>query len=165
MKDPAELYHALLKSMRGGDAKAHELFHPDFTAYEDPGMPYGGVVRGGRNFLSLRQKVYDFWEPGFLNLQYVCGDGQGGHASAHFKLVGRPKGAGEQVEGYVIVTWTFRDGLAYEARVFYFDTPALSRALEAGNVSMIAQERGCGMVLSQAELLAETRCQIFEGLR
>lgn len=130
MSDPVLLYKRLLAAMRGGDdSAALPLFAPDFVAYEDPGMPYGGRYHGGEGFLRLRRKVYDIWGPGALNLLFVCGDPAGGHASAHFRLAGRAPGAAGPVEGHVSVVWTFRDDLAVEARVFYFDTPRLSAAL------------------------------------
>jgi ketosteroid isomerase-like protein len=130
MSDAVLLYMQLITAMRGSDdSAALKLFAPDFVAYEDPGMPYGGRYEGGEGFLRLRRKVYDIWGSGALNLLFVCGDPDGAHASAHFKLVGRPQGAAEPIEGDVTVVWTFRDDLAVEARVFYFDTPRLSAAL------------------------------------
>ncbi|RYD88854.1 MAG: nuclear transport factor 2 family protein [Sphingomonadales bacterium] len=130
MSDPVALYMQLLHAMRSPDNSiAVQHFAPDFVAYEDPGMPYGGVVRGGANFLRLRGKVYDAWGSGCLKLQYVTGDPEGGHAAAHFNLVGKPNGATETVEGNVVVVWAFRDDLATEARVYYFDTPRLAKAL------------------------------------
>lgn len=130
MSDPVLLYRRLLAAMRSGDdAAALAFFAPDFVAYEDPGMVYGGRYEGGEGFLQLRRKVYDVWGPGAMNLLFVCGDPEGSHASAHFQLVGRPRGATAPVEGHVTVVWTFREDLATEARVFYFDTPRLSEAL------------------------------------
>jgi len=132
MSDPVALYSQLLAAMRSSnDMSALKYFAPDFVAYEDPGMPYGGRFEGGEGFIALRRKVYDTWGPGAMKLLFVCGDPDGGHLSAHFKLVGRPGRAREQVEGHVTVVWTFRDDLATEARVFYFDTPRLTAALEA----------------------------------
>lgn len=133
MSDPVLLYKQLLAAMRGSDdTAALKFFAPDFVAYEDPGMPYAGRYEGGEGFLELRRKVYDIWGPGAMNLLFVCGDPAGAHASAHFKLVGRPRGVAEPVEGDVTVVWTFRDDLAVEARVFYFDTPRLGEALANG---------------------------------
>lgn len=130
LSDPVALYRRLLAAMRSGDDRsALPYFAPDFVAHEDPGMTYGGHYEGGEGFLELRRKVYDIWGPGAMQLLYVCGDSEGGHASAHFRLVGRPKGAAEPVEGHVTIAWTFRDGLAAEARVFYYDTPRLNAAL------------------------------------
>lgn len=130
MSDPVLLYKRLLAAMRSGDdATALPFFAQDFVAHEDPGMAYGGRYEGGEGFLRLRRKVYEVWGPGAMNLLFVCGDPEGGHASAHFRLVGQPKGAPEPIEGHVTVVWTFRDDLAAEARVFYFDTPHLNEAL------------------------------------
>jgi len=132
MSDPVALYQRLLAAMRGSDdTAALPYFAEDFVAYEDPGMPFGGRFEGGEGFLMLRRKVYETWGPGALNLLFVCGDPEGGHASAHFRLAGRPHGAIEPIEGHVTVVWSFRDELAVEARVYYFDTPRLAEELAA----------------------------------
>jgi hypothetical protein len=81
MSDPVTLYKRLLAAMRSGDDRsALPLFAPGFIAHEDPGMSYGGFYRGGEGFLELRRKVYDHWGPGAMQLLYVCGDPEGGHA-------------------------------------------------------------------------------------
>ncbi len=130
MSDPVALYMQLLQAMRSPDnSVALQYFAPGFIAHEDPGMPYGGKAHGGAEFLRLRGKVYDAWGPGCLKLEYVTGDPEGNHAAAHFLLVGKPNGAAETVEGNVVVVWAFSNGLADEARVYYFDTPRLARAL------------------------------------
>lgn len=131
MSDPVMLYKRLLAAMRSSDdTSALPLFAPDFVAWEDPGMAYGGRYEGGEGFLHLRRQVYEIWGPGAMQLLYVCGDPEGGHASAHFRLAGQPKGAAGPVEGHVAIAWTFRDGLATEARIFYYDTPRLNAAME-----------------------------------
>lgn len=130
MSDPVALYTEILAAMRGADdTAALKYFDPDFVVYQDPGMPYGGDRRGGDAFIQLRRQVYGIWGPGCMKLQYVTGDPEGNHAAAHFKLVGQPAGAPEPIEGHVIVAWTFRNDLAVEARVFYYDTPRLSKFL------------------------------------
>jgi ketosteroid isomerase-like protein len=130
MSDPVFLYTRLLAAMRSSDDRsALAFFAPDFVAYEDVGMPYGGEYKGGEGFLELRRKVYSTWGPGAMKLQFVCGDPESGHASAHFRLVGRPQGMADPVEGHVTVVWAFHDDLAVEARVYYYDTPRLSEAL------------------------------------
>jgi ketosteroid isomerase-like protein len=130
MSDPALLYRRLLAAMRSSDdTSALEFFAPDFVAYEDEGMPYGGRHEGGEGFLELRRKVYALWGPGAMNLLFVCSDPETGHASAHFRLAGRPQGSVKTVEGHVVVVWAFRDDLAVEARVYYYDTPGLREAM------------------------------------
>jgi hypothetical protein len=130
MTDPVELYMRIVKAMRAeDDSVTLKYFAPDFVVHEDPGMPYGGVLNGASSFLKLRLKVYDTWGPDCLKLLFVCGEPNGTHAAAYFKIVGQPAGAFASIESYVTVMWTFRDDLAVEARVFYYDTPRLSKAI------------------------------------
>lgn len=131
MRDPVELYSNLLTAMRAeNDDVTVKLFAPDFAIHEDPGMPYGGEMTGGANFLKLRKKVYDAWGPGCLELLFKTGDGQS-HATGYFRITDRRPGVTDPVESYVSLVWTFEDDLATEVRVIYYDTPRLSKALAA----------------------------------
>ena len=130
MSDPLALYSNFLTTLRAGDdAATLKLFDPGFVIHEDPGMPYGGEIGGGENFLKLYRKVYDVWGENCLELLAKAGDPEGGRAFGFFRLTGCPAGATAPVESYVTLVWTFRNDLAVEARVFYYDTPRLSRAL------------------------------------
>lgn len=136
MADPVALYTRILTSLRGGDDEATlRLFAPDFVIHEDPGMPYGGELRGGEAFLMLFRKVYASWGEQCLQLLFKLGDGDGGHAAGVFKLTGRRPGLPEPIESFVTVVWTFRDDLAAEVRIFYYDTPRLAAALAASGWS------------------------------
>lgn len=128
MSDGGVLYDQFRAALRAEDGSVLALFHPDFVAYEDPGLPYGGEFHGGEEFVKLRRNVYKTWGPQCLELQFRCGDDDG-HAIAYFKLTGRPEGKDIVVESYVTLVWTFVDGLAVEARVSYYNTPELARAL------------------------------------
>lgn len=128
MTDGGKLYDEFRAALRAEDGSVQAFFHPDFVAYEDPGLPYGGVFRGGESFVALRRKVYETWGPNCLELQYRVGDDDG-HAIAYFKLTGRPAGSDETVESYVTLVWAFEDGLAKEARILYYNTPLLTQAL------------------------------------
>lgn len=129
MSDPAELYMKIITAMRSGNFDvADKYFDPEFVVHEDPGMPYGGVLKGSDAFFKLRRKVYDTWGEGCLKLLFVCGD-KVDHATANFKIVAQPGGKVQNLESFVTVVWTFRNDLATEARVFYYDTPRLSQAL------------------------------------
>jgi ketosteroid isomerase-like protein len=133
MSDPLALYSRILVALRAGDdAATLRLFDPAFVIHEDPGMPYGGVLHGGENFLALFRKVYRTWGEGCLELLFKVGDPASNHAVGVFKLTDRRAEVGEPIESYVTLVWTFRDDLAVEARVFYYDTPRLSAALAAG---------------------------------
>jgi ketosteroid isomerase-like protein len=134
MSDPVALYTRILASLRGGDdAATLRFFAPDFAIHEDPGMPYGGELIGGEAFLALFRKVYATWGEQCLELLFKCGDPEGGHAAGIFKLTGRPGMA--PIESFVTVVWTFRDELAAEVRIFYYDTPRLAEALAASGWS------------------------------
>jgi ketosteroid isomerase-like protein len=129
MSDPVALYTAILDALKAGDDEATlRLFAPDFVIHEDPGMPYGGEMSGGERFIRLRDKVYESWGENCLELLFKMGDPDGDHSAGVFRLTDRRSGAAP-TESYVTVLWTFRDDLAVEVRVFYYDTPRLSRAL------------------------------------
>lgn len=83
----------------------------------------------------LFRKVYASWGEQCLQLLFKLGDGDGGHAAGVFKLTGRRPGLPEPIESFVTVVWTFRDDLAAEVRIFYYDTPRLAAALAASGWS------------------------------
>jgi hypothetical protein len=133
MADPVALYSAILDALKAGDDVATiRLFDPGFAIHEDPGMPYGGELSGAERFIRLRDKVYATWGEDCLELLYKLGEPGGDHAAGVFRLTDRRAGVAEPVESYVTVAWTFRDDLAVEVRVFYYDTPRLARALATG---------------------------------
>jgi hypothetical protein len=132
MTDPVSLYSNLLDAMRAENEEVTlKLFDPDFVIHEDPGMPYGGEMKGGAAFLRLRSKVYATWGPDCLNLLFKTGDG-GEHAHGFFRLIDSRPGKPRTLESYVSLVWTFRNGLAKEVHVIYYDTPRLSKALAQG---------------------------------
>lgn len=129
MADPVALYSAILDALKAGDdAATLRLFAPDFVIHEDPGMPYGGEMKGAERFIRLRDKVYESWGENCLELLFKMGDPDGAHAAGVFRLTDRRPGAAS-TESYVTVLWTFRDKLATEVRIFYYDTPRLAKAL------------------------------------
>jgi hypothetical protein len=133
MTDPLVLYSRILDALKAeDDAVTVRLFDPEFVIHEDPGMPYGGELRGAESFIKLRHKVYDSWGENCLELLFKCGDPDGQHAASVFRLTDRRAGVTGRAESYVTVVWTFRDDLATEVRVFYYDTPRLSLALATG---------------------------------
>ena len=132
MNDPLALYTNLLDAMRAENNEVTEkLFAPGFTIHEDPGMPYGIEGEGGANFLKLRLRVYAAWGPKCLELLFTTSDGKE-HATGFFRLTDRRPGKSGETLSHVSLVWTFRDGLAQEVYVFYYDTPSLTRALAEG---------------------------------
>jgi ketosteroid isomerase-like protein len=132
MSDPLALYTDILAALKAGDdAVTLRLFDPGFVIHEDPGMPYGGELSGGERFIRLRDKVYESWGEDCLELLFKMGEPDGNHSAGVFRLTDRRPGVAKPVESYVTVLWTFRDDLAVEVRVFYYDTPRLAAALAA----------------------------------
>ena len=130
MSDPVALYTAILDALKAGDdAATLRLFAPDFVIHEDPGMPYGVEMKGGERFIRLRDKVYESWGENCLELLFKMGDPDGAHSAGVLRLTDRRPGVTVRTESYVPVLWTFRDDLATQVRVFYYDTPRLSEAL------------------------------------
>ena len=127
MSDLFSLYNEIVVALRAeDDSVTLKYFHPDFVVYEDPGMPYGGVFKGGDKFIELRRKVRQFW-----NLSFIakCAEQDGNTFVAVFKATGVAGGPTDSMETVVTVVWTFQDQQALEARVIYYDTPRLAAAL------------------------------------
>ena len=130
MSDLLKLYDEIVVALRAeNDDITRQFFDPQFIVYEDPGMPYGGILHGPDAFIALRRKVRKFW-----NLSFIakCIEPNGDKLVAVFKFTGVPGSAAGGLETVVTVIWTFRDDKAVEARVLYYDTPSLSLALAKG---------------------------------
>ncbi len=120
-------YNEIVVALRAeNDAETVKFFHPDFVVHEDPGMPYGGGLRGPDAFIALRRKVRKFW-----NLDFIakCEEVGGKTFVAVFRASGVAGSPVDGMETVVTVVWTFEDGLAKDARVLYYDTPRLAAAL------------------------------------
>ena len=129
MSDLIGIYNQLVIALRGDDDEAaHAFFHPDFQVHEDPGMPYGGTFQGADGFIALRRKVRTYWQ---LEILSKCVAPEGDRLVIVLRLTGQPEGPVASMETLVTVVWTFRDGKATEAKVLYFDTPPLARAISA----------------------------------
>ena len=127
MSDLLSIYNEIVVALRAEeDSVTLQYFHPDFVVYEDPGMPYGGVFKGGMSFIELRRKVRKIW-----NLSFIakCEEAGGNTFVAVFKATGVPGGPTDSMETVVTVVWTFDGRQALEARVIYYDTPRLAAAL------------------------------------
>ena len=130
MSDLLDVYDDIVVALRAdNDEITRQFFHPEFIVYEDPGMPYGGILHGPDAFINLRRKVRKFWNLAFIA---KCVEPNGDTLVAVFKFTGVPGSAVDGIETVVTVVWTFRDGKAVEARVLYYDTPRLSLALAQG---------------------------------
>ena len=130
MDNPTELYFRLVDVSKSSDPAAiREVIAPDFVIHEDPGMPYGGVYRGPEGFEELIGKVWAAWGGSHFEPEYQIADPAGSNVCAVVRFRSTNKRTGEPVEALINEVWTFRDGQAVEARVWYFDSPSLCRAL------------------------------------
>jgi hypothetical protein len=128
MADLIAIYDRLVVALRGNDDEtARTFFHPDFKVHEDFGLPYGGTFLGGDGFIALRHKVRTYWA---LEIVSKCVAPEGDRMVIVLKLTGQANGPLAGMETLVCVVWTFRGEKAAEAKVLYFDTPAITRALE-----------------------------------
>lgn len=129
MADRIALYYEIVRALRADDDEVtRKYFDPSFTVHEDEGLPYGGVYRGSNAFIALRKKVSALF---VLKILYVCAEPDGDRIVVVFSATGRPEAPTAAVETTVTVLWTFRDQVAVEARVIYYDTPKIAAALAA----------------------------------
>lgn len=129
MPDLIALYDRLVIALRGNDDEAaRAFFHADFKVHEDFGLPYGGTFDGADGFIALRHKVRTYWA---LEIVAKCAAPEGDRMVIVLKLTGHADGPLAGMETLVCVVWTFRGDKAEEARVLYFDTPAIAEALAA----------------------------------
>ena len=129
MPDLIAIYDRLVIALRGDDdAFTRSFFHPDFTVQEDFGLPYGGTFDGADGFIALRHKVRSYWA---LEIVSKCVAPEGDRMVIVLKLTGHADGPLAGMETLVCVVWTFRGDKAAEAKVLYFDTPAITQALAA----------------------------------
>jgi hypothetical protein len=130
LSDLLDVYNEIVVALRAdNDEITRQYFDPEFVVYEDPGMPYGGVLHGPDAFITLRRKVRKFWDLAFIA---KCIEPNGDKLVAVFNATGVPGSAVDGLETVVTVVWTFRGAKAVEARVLYYDTPRLSSALVKG---------------------------------
>jgi len=129
MPDLIALYDRLVIALRGNDDEAaRAFFHDDFVVHEDFGLPYGGTFQGAGGFIALRHKVRSYWA---LEIVSKCVAPEGDRMVIVLKMTGHPGGPLAGMETLVCVVWTFRGEKAEQAKVLYFDTPAIARALAA----------------------------------
>ena len=76
-------------------------------------------------------KVWAAWGGSHFEPDYQLADPAGDRICAVVRFRSTSKRTGEPVEALINEVWTFRDGKAVEARVWYFDSPSLCRALDA----------------------------------
>jgi ketosteroid isomerase-like protein len=136
MANATELYFKLVEAIQAGDdAATRALFSPDFVLYQDGGMPYGGTYRGVDEFMGLWEAVVATWGGTHFEPLYQIADPNGSRICAvvYFKAKPEKTAVAETVETTLAEIWEFKDDLAVEARIWYFDTKRLSAALEVSN--------------------------------
>jgi ketosteroid isomerase-like protein len=121
---------ALVEALKSGDEDAtRALISPDFVIHLDGGMPYGGTYYGPDGFLKLTATVFTAWGGSDFEPQYQLTDETGSRVCTVVRFTGRPEGSSETLETMLSEIWEFRNGRAVEARVWYFDTDRLSKAI------------------------------------
>jgi len=129
-----DVYNEIVVALRAdNDEITRGFFDAEFVVYEDPGMPYGGILHGPDAFIRLRRKVRKLWDLAFVA---KCIEPNGDKLVAVFNATGVPGSAVDGLETVVTVVWTFRGAKAVEARVLYYDTPRLSSALANAGQSL-----------------------------
>ena len=106
-----------------------ELVHPDFTVFEDFGMPYGGVYRGAKGFSELVSKVVATWDGLKTECLSLLDEPGGDGVLMIMRLNGRSHVSGLAVEAQTSEFWRVRNGRLTEGRVWYFDTPTIAAQL------------------------------------
>ena len=133
MTDLIAIYDRLVISLRSDDDETtRSMFHPEFKVHEDFGLPYGGTFDGADGFIALRHKVRTYWT---LAIDAKCASPEGDRLVIVLKLTGHADGPLAGMETLVTVVWTFRDSKAVEAKVLYFNTPAITQALAIATTS------------------------------
>jgi len=130
MGNPVDDYFRLVEITKAGNPAAiRGIIAPDFVMHEDPGMPYGGVYRGPDGFEELLGKVWAAWGGSHFEPAYQIADPAGDRVCAVVRFRSVSPRTGEPVEALINEVWTFRDGQAVEAQVWYYNSPGLCRAL------------------------------------
>jgi ketosteroid isomerase-like protein len=133
MANATELYFKLVEVIQSGDdAATRALFSPDFVLYQDGGMPYGGTYRGVDEFMGLWGQVVEAWGGTHFEPLYQIADPNGNRICAvvYFKAKSKDGDDADTVDTTLAEIWEFKDDLAVEARIWYFDTKRLSAYLE-----------------------------------
>jgi len=126
-----DVYYKMVEVMKAGDDEAtRALIDPNFVMYEDESMPYGGIYRGPDGLMELIYKVWNTWGGSHFEPQYQLEEPGGDRVATvvHFKgHLGKSK---TPVEAIINEVWTIRNGMAVEARVWYYDATRIARAIQ-----------------------------------
>lgn len=126
------IIHAFAEAGMAGDVPAMTaLVHPEFVVKQAPGMPYGGEHRGMAGFLAMFAAMQRAWRDMKLHQIGVIGAPDGDTFALHMRVEGRAAN-GDPISSEVFERWLVRDGKIAEIQPFYWDTAALSAALERG---------------------------------
>jgi ketosteroid isomerase-like protein len=94
--------------------------HPNFVAYEAPGLPSGGEYHGPEGFTRLQEKIRDeLLDIGVEDLEFVA---EGNYVMTMFRLVGTSKSSGRRFDMRTVEVWQFEGGKLISLRPFYYDT-------------------------------------------
>lgn len=123
------LWAELVAALKADDeAATRALIAPDFVIHEDESLPYGGVYHGPDGFMELSQTVWRMFGGSHFEPLYQLEDASGTRMCTVNTFTGTTK-EGREVSAIINEVWTFRDGQATEARVWYYDAANVARAM------------------------------------
>jgi ketosteroid isomerase-like protein len=115
-----DLVRRVYEASFAGDVNAFvDAMHDDFEEYVPPVLPWGGVHRGPKVFLTnVMPQVAAAIDFGSMRLISISAGGD--HVAA---LLAACTPGGDEI--WIAEHWTLRDGKAWRLRVFYHDTRPL----------------------------------------
>lgn len=129
----ADIMREIFRAIEQRDQqKLFELFDPDFEIHWPQSLPYGGSARG----LTPQGKTWSqTWDPlqpteaeRRMDARVVASDGD------EAVVLWRQRGIntkGDRFDGEVLGLYRLRNGKLARAQMFYFDTEAVKRFLDA----------------------------------
>ncbi|WP_404434294.1 nuclear transport factor 2 family protein [Microbacterium lacus] len=131
MSNVYDLYWQLVEAIQKGDnEKTRSLLAPDFVLHQDPGMPYGGTYEGPDAFMDHIAHIFGTaWGGTNFTPEFQLVDDENQRINTVVHLEGNIGPNKTHVETWVNEIWEFRDGKAVKERNWYWNTPAITRAL------------------------------------
>jgi ketosteroid isomerase-like protein len=120
----------VMAALASGDgAEVQAICHPDLHIEDPPSLPYGGVYRGFAGMLEIAGKLYAAIADCKIEPELVIGDPAGDEFVLKQHITGRAVRTGAAVDVHVLEHYSFRDGLLYAIRPYYWDTQAMAELL------------------------------------
>lgn len=115
------------------------IIAPEFVLHEDPGIPYGGDYYGVAGLIRLHATVMRSWHESRTEVLAMMAQLNGENVSVLLRVTGKPGSSASPVTAYVTQIWSFRNGKAVEARVWYYDAPALFMAMKSADALTVME--------------------------